>query len=46
MDYAQNDFVRRTRIVTWAEKLTNFDEENVEMIVRKLKNEVEEEPVI
>jgi len=37
MDYAQNDFVERSRIISWAEKITTFSGEKVEMVVRKYK---------
>jgi len=37
MDYAQNDFVERSRVVSWSEKITSFSEEDVKMIMRKYK---------
>lgn len=36
------DSVKRTRLVTWAEPLTSYSDESVEMITRKLKNEIAE----
>jgi hypothetical protein len=37
MNYGQNEFVQRTRLVRFAEKLTNFSDENVDLVVRKHK---------
>ena len=37
MDYAQNEFVERSRIITWTEKLTQFSDDKVEIITRKYK---------
>lgn len=41
MDYGQQDFVRRTRVTSWAEPMTTYDEVKVAIITRKLKNEEE-----
>jgi len=37
MDYGQNDFVERTRLVRFTKKLTTFSDDNVDLIVRKHK---------
>jgi len=36
MDYAQQDFVERSRIIVWAEHLT-YSDKNVQMIINKYK---------
>ena len=37
MDYNQNEFVERTRLIRFAKKLTTFSDDNVDLIVRKYK---------
>jgi tRNA(His) guanylyltransferase len=42
MDYGQQDFVRRTRVTSWAEPMTTYDTVKVDLVVRKLRNEEDE----